>query len=147
VYFPDTNSHDTLTWSFSGANIESGSGNGPYVIDWSNSGPKMVGVVVKGPCMYDRDSVIINVGACDVQVPNIFTPGTNDKNAMFFIYNLDKYPNANLQIFNRWGSTIYYSTNYQNNWTGDKNPDGTYYYILTLENGVVKKGFVTIVRK
>jgi gliding motility-associated-like protein len=148
ISFPDNNPSHTFTWSFGGnANIESGSGNGPYIVDWGTSGPKEVGIVVNGPCTYDRDSLIINVGACDVQVPNIFTPGSGDKNSNFFILNLEKYPNTNLQIYNRWGQKIYYSQNYQNNWTGENEPDGTYFYILTLENQEVKKGFVTLVRK
>lgn len=50
-------------------------------------------------------------------------------------------------IINRWGTRVYYSTYYQNNWDGDKVPDGTYYYILTLPNSIIKEGFVTIVRK
>jgi gliding motility-associated-like protein len=147
VYFPDSNPSHIFTWSFSNANVESGSGNGPYVLDWSTSGPKQVGVVVTGPCMYDRDSVTININPCDVVVPNIFTPGTGDKNSTFAIINLERYPNSNLQIFNRWGESVFFTTNYQNNWNGGSVPDGTYYYILTLENLVVKKGFVTIVRK
>ena len=147
VYFPDNNPSHIFTWSFGNANVESGSGNGPYVIDWPTAGPKQIGVVVTGPCMYDRDSVTINVNPCDVVVPNIFTPGTGDQNATFAIINLERYPNSNLQIFNRWGEKVYFSTNYQNDWNGGNMPDGTYYYILTLENLVVKKGFVTIVRK
>ncbi|HWY98353.1 MAG TPA: gliding motility-associated C-terminal domain-containing protein [Bacteroidia bacterium] len=82
-----------------------------------------------------------------MQIPNIFTPGSGDKNSSFVILNLEKYPESNLQLFNRWGQKIYYSQNYQNNWTGDNEPDGTYFYILTLENQEVKKGFVTLVRK
>lgn len=147
VYFPDTNPSHTFTWSFGSANVQSGSGNGPYVVDWPTSGAKQIGVVVTGPCMYDRDSVTINVNPCDVQVPNVFTPGTGDINSTFTIANLEKYPNTNLQIFNRWGAEVYFSTNYQNNWNGGNVSDGTYYYILTLENLVVKKGFVTILRK
>lgn len=47
-----------------------------------------------------------------------------------------------LQIFNRWGSLIYESNDYQNDWGGEshdnsvgahgKVPTGTYYYILKL---------------
>jgi gliding motility-associated-like protein len=147
LYFPDNNPGHNFTWTFDGANIESGSGNGPYVVDWPTSGLKQIHISVSGPCTYDVDSLFVNVGTCDVQVPNIFTPGTGDKNATFYIYNLEKYPHSNLMIMNRWGNTVYYSTNYSNNWNGDKLPDGTYYYILTLPNSLTKEGFVTIVRK
>jgi gliding motility-associated-like protein len=145
--FPDTNPSHTFNWSFNDANVLSGTGSGPYVLSWRTSGARQVGLQVSGPCTYDRDSVIIDVLPCDVQVPNVFTPTSGDQNAVFSIINLEKYPNSNLQIFNRWGQNVYYSNNYNNDWNGANEPDGTYYYILTLENLEVKKGFVTILRK
>jgi gliding motility-associated-like protein len=147
LYFPDNNPSHIFTWTFDGGIVQSGSGNGPYVVQWPTSGPKEVHISVSGPCTFDVDSLTINVGACDVKVPNIFTPGTGDINSTFYIFNLEKYPHSNLMVMNRWGNTVYFSTNYGNNWNGDKLPDGTYYYILTLPNSIVKDGFVTIVRK
>ncbi|HTB07823.1 MAG TPA: choice-of-anchor L domain-containing protein [Bacteroidia bacterium] len=147
LYFPDNTPGHRFTWTFDGGIVQSGSGNGPYVVQWQTSGPKQVHISVSGSCTYDIDSLTVNVGACDVKVPNIFTPGTGDINSKFYIYNLDKYPYSNLMVINRWGTRVYYSTYYQNNWDGDKVPDGTYYYILTLPNSIIKEGFVTIVRK
>ena len=53
-----------------------------------------------------------------------------------------------VMIFNRWGSKIYESNNYQNDWNGtahgssigssDKVPTGTYYYIVNLKNSGLK---------
>ena len=102
---------------------------------------------MSGPCTYDRDSVVINVLPCDVRVPNVFTPTTGDANSTFTIINLEKYPYSNLNIYNRWGEVVYFSSNYNNDWNGGNEPDGTYYYVLTLENHEVKRGFVTILRK
>jgi gliding motility-associated-like protein len=58
-------------------------------------------------------------------------------------------------VFNRWGNTVWESdkTGYINNWKGtdmnnDPLPDGTYYYILTINDGHNTKyeGYVTIDR-
>ena len=50
-------------------------------------------------------------------------------------------------IFNRWGSEIYSSNGYVNNWEAANHPDGVYFYILELSNGEKLKGDVTIVRQ
>jgi gliding motility-associated-like protein len=148
ISFPDNNSNHVPTWTFpNDANIISGSGFGPYVLSWGSSGTRQISLLDTGACEYDHDSIIVNVAPCDVQVPNIFTPGSGDNNDVFRIINIDKYPYSNLQVYNRWGQQVYYSQNYNNDWNGGRECDGTYFYILTLENHEVKKGFVTIIRK
>ncbi len=146
VFFPDNDPTHNFTWSFDGATVESGFRNGPYTVNWPDAGVKQIRVSVSGPCAYDLDSLSINVGACDVRVPNVFTPGIEGVNSIFHIGNLEKYPNTNLIVYNRWGNIVYYSTNYQNDWNGGKLPSGTYYYVLTLANGEVNKGFVELLR-
>jgi gliding motility-associated-like protein len=147
ISFPDNNPSHQFQWTFDSANIQSGSGSGPYLVNWITAGQKKVKVSLSGPCAYDVDSTYVTVNACDVVVPNVFTPGTGDKNSIFFIYNLSKFPNSNLEIYNRWGQIIYSSTYYQNDWDGGNQPDGTYFYVLTLDNGEAKRGFVTLLRK
>lgn len=147
ISFPDNDPTHIFKWSFNGANVALGSGSGPYTVSWQTSGEKQVRVSVSGPCAYNLDSAFIYVGTCDIKVPNIFTPGSGDINARFYIFNLDKYPNTNLTVYDRWGETVYSSPNYKNNWNGGNLPEGTYYYILTLANGETKQGFVMILRK
>jgi len=147
VNFPDNNPNNSFHWSFGDADVLSGNRNGPYVLSWRASGARQISLLDTGACVYNHDSVTINVNACDVQVPNVFTPGSRDNNNTFKIINLEKYPYSNLQIFNRWGQEVYFSSNYHNDWNGNGEVDGTYFYILTLENHEVKKGFVTILRK
>ena len=58
------------------------------------------------------------------------------------------------KVFNRYGSPVYQSDNYKNDWDGTYKgkpiPDATYYYVVTyrLINGqtVTAKGDVTILR-
>jgi len=86
-------------------------------------------------------------------IPNLFTPNGDGDNEVFEIPGIELYPNASLQIFNRWGNMVYNRDRYQNQWTGANNrgeelPAGTYYYILDLHEGdiVPLNGFVVIFR-
>jgi hypothetical protein len=72
----------------------------------------------------------------------VFTPGVKDGlNDAFVIENLP--PNSSLIIYNRWGTVVYESKNYLNDWTGDNHSDGVYYYILTTPVGKKYKGTIT----
>jgi gliding motility-associated-like protein len=71
---------------------------------------------------------------CDITVPNVFSPNGDGFNDVFYLINLDDYPNTHVQIYNRWGTIVYESTNYQNNWNGGDVPDGVYFYIITTQD-------------
>ena len=79
-----------------------------------------------------------------IQIPNVITPNGDGKNDYFLIENLPQ--NAELKIFNRWGNTVYHSLNYQNNWEAADVVSGTYYYLLTLPDKKVKKGFLEVIK-
>ena len=85
-------------------------------------------------------------------IPEAFTPNGNNINDLFVIGNLETYTERRLDVFNRYGNSVYESKLYQNDWAGTRSdngqalPDGTYYYVLALDNGEIKKGFVYINR-
>jgi len=91
---------------------------------------------------------IIKHGVFDGGIPNVITPNNDGKNDFFYIKGLDAYPNSELQIFNRWGNAIFSSSNYKNNWAGEGLAEGTYYYVLKVNNATkdVYKGWVEIIR-
>lgn len=79
-------------------------------------------------------------------VPEGFSPNGDDKNQTFFIPCIELYPENQLKIFNRYGSLVYESVNYQNDWEGIPNhgllhndgqrlPTGTYFWQLDLKDG------------
>ena len=80
----------------------------------------------------------------DIQVPNVITPNGDGLNDMFKVSSAGT--SSNIAIFNRWGRKVYEQGNYQNNWGGDNQPAGVYYYLLTDRNGVQTKGWIEIVR-
>jgi gliding motility-associated-like protein len=77
-------------------------------------------------------------------IPNTFTPDGNGFNDFFTIQSIP--PNTQLTIYNRWGTVVYQSNNYQNNWDGGTCTDGVYYYIVNTPNGKQYKGTLTILR-
>ncbi|WP_303310149.1 gliding motility-associated C-terminal domain-containing protein [Hymenobacter sp. BT730] len=75
---------------------------------------------------------------------NVFTPNGDARNDTFVF---DSLPNdCQLRIFNRWGRLVRQYSHYQNNWTGDGQPSGLYYYILTPPNAPATKGWVQLIR-
>ncbi|ADR23736.1 T9SS type B sorting domain-containing protein [Marivirga tractuosa] len=79
-------------------------------------------------------------------IPNIFTPNNDGNNDEFRILNLPD-NGAKLVVTNRNGTIIYSDSNYResNLWDGGDNPDGIYFYQLTV-NGTVQTGWVEIMR-
>ncbi len=78
-------------------------------------------------------------------IPNIFTPNDDDVNEAFTIRNLPTDGNIVLVVSNRWGKVVYETQDYQNNWDGGDNSDGTYFYRIKI-NDVVYNGWVEIRR-
>jgi gliding motility-associated-like protein len=116
-----------------------------------------------GPCTFS-DSLqitLLNGDSLPCKEPEIFIPegfspdadGTNDQ---FVIYGLNG-KRLSLLVFNRWGTLVYESENYQNNWDGTSNqpnilfgdqlPEGTYFYIAKIEGeSEARKGYLTLWR-
>jgi len=81
----------------------------------------------------------------DIYIPNIFTPNGDNKNDFFYIRNLPA-EGASLIINNRWGTQVYSSNSYQNDWDGGEVPDGVYFYRLKVPDGAAITGWVEILR-
>ena len=80
----------------------------------------------------------------------IVTPNGDGVNDRFVIENIDAYPNNQLQVFDRTGKVVYEKRNYRNDWDGlIRNRafiNDTYFYVLTVNGQILKKGSVTIVK-
>ncbi|MFH0865185.1 MAG: gliding motility-associated C-terminal domain-containing protein [Bacteroidota bacterium] len=102
-------------------------------------------------CKTITDSVLVNIEYCEIEESNVMTPNGDNINDFFKINGLEKFPDSELYIFNRWGKIVYKSSDYQNDWNGNLCPDGVYYYILRIPNGTAGinevKGWVTIIGK
>lgn len=96
------------------------------------------------------DDVFVKVLKTPV-VPNTFTPNNDGVNDGWNIRYLDSYPQASVEVFNRYGNKIFISLGYNQPWDGKFNnidlPVGTYYYIINPKSGrKTISGAVTILR-
>jgi gliding motility-associated-like protein len=69
----------------------------------------------------------------DITIPNVITPNNDGKNDRFVIGNLSLYPKHELVIYNRLGSEVLKTNNYQQDWQAGDLPAGTYFYYLYTE--------------
>ncbi|MFN8321181.1 MAG: gliding motility-associated C-terminal domain-containing protein [Chitinophagales bacterium] len=87
-------------------------------------------------------------------IPNAITPDNEDGyNDYWHIRDLERYPDNEVRIINRWGDEVFFEAPYQNNWRGmwhgDKLPGATYYYVIKIRfNGEVVNfnGPLTVIR-
>lgn len=84
-------------------------------------------------------------------VTNVITPNNDGANDRFEIININTYPDAELLIFDRWGTELYRKKPYDNLWDGTYNgkplPEGTYYYVIRFAGSdKLYKGSVSILR-
>ena len=75
---------------------------------------------------------VLNVVPATIENINIVTPNNDGTNDFLSFQYLDFYPNASIQILNRWGQLIFESGDYQNNWNGADYTEGTYFYKLYI---------------
>ncbi len=116
-------------------------------------------------CNYNGIPNYLDEESCDLLIPDAFSPNGDGINDHFRIRGMYKYPNAKIEIYNRWGAVVYTKENYGNItmygdpdawWDGRANskgtsgseilPTGTYFVVLILENSFVHKGIVYINR-
>ncbi len=103
----------------------------------------------------NTDTVTLTVVPYCIKVKNAFTPNGDGVNDNWMVYDqFDCLTNVKVQVFNRYGSKVFESKNYRNDWNGTYNgqtlPDATYYYVIDflLSTGIVNqvRGDVTILR-
>jgi gliding motility-associated-like protein len=96
------------------------------------------------------DQVFVKV-LKQVKVPNAFSPNNDGINDKWEIQYLESYPGCTIDVFNRYGQTVYSSVGYEKPWDGTFKgtplPVATYYWIINPKNGREPiKGSVTIIR-
>ena len=104
-----------------------------------------------------NNSASVTLEPICLTVYNEFTPNNDGKNDLFRIDCIESYPNNELKVFNRYGALVYSKAHYENDWNGTANvsgvvnrgdmlPTGTYFYVITIGDGTVKKGWLSIMR-
>ena len=75
--------------------------------------------------------------------PNIITPNGDNQNENFRLPDL---PAGlwQITIYNRWGTRVYQSDDYRQDWNAPGLPDGQYYYYLQAAHTPARKGWVEV---
>jgi len=146
INFTDASQGSPTTWLWNfGDNATAQTQNTAHA--YSDQGVLTVTLIVRDAAgcsdTTSREYTISN----SVSVPNSFTPNGDGQNDFFVIKGLEAFPDSKLTIFNRWGSEIYNSNGYVNDWQAANHPDGVYFCILELSNGEKIKEAVTVIRK
>lgn len=102
---------------------------------------------------------------CDLFIPDAFSPNGDNIHDYFQIFCINHFPNARIFIFDGLGNKVFekikygnieeWGSNEQAWWNGKsenrlvvgrdgKVPVGTYYYVLNLGNGQIRKSFVFV---
>jgi gliding motility-associated-like protein len=100
----------------------------------------IVWIVEQAPCAPTRDTMYLMLGA--FSLPTGFSPNGDGVNDTYVIRGIERYPDAKLSIYNRWGNLVWESAHYHNEWTGTNNAaqplvDDTYYAILSYGDKAV----------
>jgi gliding motility-associated-like protein len=114
----------------------------------SASGTYQVVVTDSNGCVDSASITITNTGVPCLQIGGVFTPNGDGTNDTWQIVGIENYPDATIEIFNRWGQQLFFSKGYTVPWNGTYNneqlPTGDYFYIIDLGINDPIKGALTI---
>lgn len=91
-------------------------------------------------------------GYDDILISQFVSDNGDGINDRFTIIKIESYPNSFLSLYTRSGALIYSKLNYRNTWPSDVNsqtlPEGSYYYILDLNNDgrADEQGWIYLIR-
>ena len=96
--------------------------------------------------------LIILLTIVDLAIPNLFTPNGDGKNDTWDFDVEQQFPEAIVEIYNRWGELVYVSEKgYKQKWdgrsrSGEEQISDGYFYVIKNNDKVICKGSVTIMR-
>jgi len=83
-------------------------------------------------------------------ISNIFTPNGDGHNDLWEILNLSDFKPCQVNVFDRYGTQVFSSSDYKNDWDGSYNgkqlANDTYYYFVRCSNNLNYKGNVNILK-
>ncbi|MGX5856981.1 DUF7948 domain-containing protein [Dyadobacter jiangsuensis] len=115
------------------------------------TGPEVKNYIYEVPGEYTITLTAYNATGCSLTVSkkisaepaftlsNVITPNGDGKNDFFIV----PVASSSLEIFNRWGKSIFKSADYKNNW-GKGIANGTYLYVVDTPQGNHCKGWVEV---
>ena len=112
-------------------------------------GTYSVKVIDARQCVSDPGKIVI--GPLPIQIPNFFTPNNDGINDLWRIAGLEHFPDASVQVFDRYGRLLYQFKSGEQGWNGTFGshpvPSDDYWYKLDLRYmEIVLNGHFTLKR-
>ncbi|WP_103069075.1 T9SS type B sorting domain-containing protein [Aquimarina sediminis] len=132
-----------------GETIVSGQGSHSIVVD--TRGVYFVRITLQD-CIVDSQPITVSEEAGNSEiVPNVVTPNNDGINDNWLLpASLFNQQDVEVTIYSSRGQVDFVSSSYQNNWPAENSKssgqDPIYYYIITKNSSIIKKGAITIMR-
>lgn len=95
-----------------------------------------------------EDQVLVQVVPA-LTIPNTMTPNGDSFNDTWDIIGLDRFPDAEVRVYSRWGQLVFRTRGYDP-WDGGELPEAVYYYVIDLNplgfDTRPYTGYITIIR-
>lgn len=136
-------------------------GQTPYAYSWSNGdstamienlsvGDYTLTVSDADECIVTLIIPIENEGGDCIHIPTAISPNSDGANDTWVIGGLEDYPDALVEVYNRWGSLLFSSDDYQHDWDGTYEGSnvsaGVYYYVISIDEETTYTGSITVIR-
>jgi len=136
-------------------------GFAPYTYSWSTgdtssaivnltAGDYAVMVTDSAGCITNLLVPIETEGESCIRIPTAISPNGDGSNDVWAIEGLEPYPDALVEVYNRWGGLVFNTNSYQNDWDGTFNskevPAGIYYFIVKISDTETYTGSLTVLR-
>lgn len=83
-----------------------------------------------------------------IEPANLISPNGDGKNDLWTVANILHFPNNSVKVYSTTGVLVFQQKGYTNTWNGSYRgaplPNATYYWVVDLGNGIIQKGFLTI---
>ncbi|HXA02704.1 MAG TPA: LamG-like jellyroll fold domain-containing protein [Cytophagaceae bacterium] len=124
--YPVTLSVQSGPASISGVSVTLAGSGGIVMIKASQAGDS---AHAPAPDVYQSFHV-----SCDseLKIYELITANGDGDNDVFYIENLNFYPDNEVTLYNQWGNNVYQRKGYQNDWSGKNLPDGNYFYLVNI---------------
>lgn len=130
VFFENNTNAERFVWDMGDGTIFTEQTPEPYLYDALGNYTITLRAIT-GICEV-VSTVEVNVQDNTTPIANAITPNGDGLNDSFVLESREGYT---LEIRNRWGSLVYESNNYQDDWGGDV-PAGTYFYYVKAPSGI-----------
>lgn len=104
--------------------------------------PGAYSVTATNACTSYTATIQVQPGVCVVHVPSAFTPNGDGKNDVFRVLGTEVVDEFSLLIYNRWGSTVFTTTDKLAAWDGGAQPPGVYVYELHFRDALTGRQYM-----